>query len=111
MSKKPAFTRDQMKAKYPMPARKTAKRLTKKEFLKKVIHGALSADHVIAKMIEELQQYEQKYGMRSETFYALIAGTPAEDHPDFLQWAISYRSYFRAFQAKFPLKELTGYAV
>ncbi|MBI4489209.1 MAG: hypothetical protein HY694_09000 [Deltaproteobacteria bacterium] len=59
----------------------------------------------------ELQRYEQKYRMRSEVFSALSVGTPAEDHPDFLQWAICYRSYFRALKAKFPLKELTGYAV
>ena len=95
----------------PMAARKTAKRLSKKAFLAKVAHGALPADHVITKLLAELQQYEQKYGMRSEIFYALIAGTPAEDHPDFLQWAICYRSYFRAMQAKFPLKELAVYAV
>lgn len=85
--------------------------MTKKEFLEKLTRGTLTVDHVIAKMVEELQRYEQKYGMRSEVFYALIAGTPAEDHPDFLQWAICYRSYFRAFQAKFPIKELARYAV
>jgi hypothetical protein len=94
-----------------MAPRKTVKRTTKKEFLEKVTHGALSADRVLAKLVEELQRYEQKYGMRSEIFYALIVGTPAEDHPDFLQWAICYRSYFRTVQAKFPLKELTAYAV
>jgi hypothetical protein len=94
-----------------MAIRKTANRMTKKEFLKKMARGSLSADHVIAKMVDELQRFERKYGMRSEVFYALIPGTPAEDHPDFLHWAICYRSYFRALQAKFPLKELTGYAV
>jgi hypothetical protein len=94
-----------------MPARKTSKRLTKKEFLTSVTQGTLSVDRVIARMAEELQRYEEKYKMRSEIFYALIVGTPAEDHPDFLQWAITYRSYFRAFQAKFPMKALTNYAV
>ena len=94
-----------------MAARKSAKRMTKKEFLKKVTHGTFSSDHATAKIVVELQRYEQKYRMRSEVFYALIVGTPAEDHPDFLQWAICYRSYFRALQAKFPLKELAGYAV
>jgi hypothetical protein len=49
--------------------------------------------------------------MRSEVFYALIPGTPAEDQPDFIQWAICYRSYFRALQAKFSVKELDSYAV
>ena len=94
-----------------MAVRRTLKHMTKKEFLKKVTHGTLSADQVIGKMVDELQRYERKYGMRSEVFYALIPGTPAEDHPDFLQWAICYRSYFRALRAKFPLKELAGYAV
>jgi len=94
-----------------MAVRKTPQRMIKKEFLKKVTHGTLSTDHVIGKMVDELQRYERKYGIRSEVFYALIPGTPAEDHPDFLQWAICYRSYFRALQAKFPLKELAVYAV
>lgn len=85
--------------------------MTKKEFLKKVTQGTLSADRVMTNLVQELQRHEQKYGMRSEIFYALIAGTPAEDHPDFLQWAMCYRSYFRTVQAKFPLKELAAYAV
>lgn len=85
--------------------------MTKKEFLKKVTQGTLSADSAMAKLVQELQRYEQKYGMRSEIFYALIVGTPAEDRPDFLQWAMCYRSYFRTVQAKFPLKELAAYAV
>jgi hypothetical protein len=38
--------------------------------------------------------------MRSEVFYQLIVGTPAEDHPDFIGWAICYRSYFRTLRAK-----------
>jgi len=77
----------------------------------RVTSGALSADHVTAKLLNELQRYEQKYGMRSEICYTLIAGTPAVDHPDFLQWAMCYRSYFRALQDKFPFKELAVYAV
>ena len=94
-----------------MAARKTTLRIAKKELVKIVIHGTLSADRVIGKMVEALQGYERKYGMRSEDFYGLIPGTPAEDHPDFLNWSICYRSYFRAFQDKFPLKELSHYAV
>jgi hypothetical protein len=94
-----------------MAVRRTLKRMTKKEFLKKVTHGTLSADLVTGKLVDELQRFERKYGMRSEVFYALIPGTPAEDQPDFIQWAICYRSYFRALQAKFPVKELDSYAV
>jgi hypothetical protein len=94
-----------------MPGRKTRQRMSKKEFVKKISQGALSVDKVIGKMVDELQCYERKYGMRSEVFYALIPGTPAEEQPDFINWAICYRSYFRAFHSKFPLKDLTRYAV
>lgn len=94
-----------------MPVRKPLQRMSKKQFVKIVTRGTLSADQVIGNMVDELQRYERKYGMRSEVFYALIPGTPAEDHPDFLNWAICYRSYFRALQSKFPLRELSRYAV
>lgn len=94
-----------------MATRKSTKRLNKKTFLAQAMSGALSADRVLADLAAELQSYEQKYGMRSEIFYALIAGTPAEDYPDFIQWAMCYRSYFRTVQAKFPFKELAAYAV
>ena len=94
-----------------MAVRKKAKRMTKKDFVKKISRGTLATDQAIGKIVNELQGFERKYGMRSEVFYALIPGTPAEDHPDFLQWAICYRSYFRALQAKFPFKELARYAV
>jgi hypothetical protein len=94
-----------------MSTRKSPQRMTKKQFVKIVTRGTLSADQVIGKMVDELQLYERKYGMRSEVFYALIPGTPAEDQPDFLNWAICYRSYFRALQSKFPFKELSRYAV
>ena len=76
-----------------------------------VTSGTLSADRAIGNMVDELQRYERMYGMRSEVFYALIPGTPAEDQPDFLNCAICYRSYFRALQSKFPLKELSRYAI
>ena len=94
-----------------MGARKPPKRMTKREFLRQISRGTLATDQAIGKVVDELQGYERKYGMRSEVFYALIPGTPAEDHPDFLQWAICYRSYFRTLQAKFPFKELARYAV
>ena len=94
-----------------MSSHKKPRRMTKKQFVKVVARGTLSADQAIGKMVDELQLYERKYGMRSEVFYALIPGTPAEDQPDFLNWAICYRSYFRALQSKFPFKELSRYAV
>jgi len=94
-----------------MATRKMPQRMTKKQFVKTVTSGTLSADRVIGNMVDELQRYERKYGMRSELFYALIPGTPAEDQPDFVNWAICYRSYFRALQSKFPFKELSRYAI
>ncbi len=94
-----------------MSSPKKPRRMTKKQFIKAVARGTFSADQLIGKMVDELQLYERKYGMRSEVFYALIPGTPAEDQPDFLNWAICYRSYFRALQSKFPFKELSRYAV
>jgi len=94
-----------------MSSQKKTRGITKKQFVKVITRGNLSADQAIGKMVNELQLYERKYGMRSEVFYALIAGTPAEDQPDFLNWAICYRSYFRALQSKFPFKELSRYAV
>jgi hypothetical protein len=94
-----------------MAKRKPPQRMTKKKFVKMVTSGTLSVDRAIGNMVDELQRYERKYGMRSEVFYALIPGTPAEDQPDFLNWAICYRSYFRALQSKFPLKERSRYAI
>lgn len=44
--------------------------------------------------------------MRSEVFFKIIVGTPAEDTPDFLTWASCYRSYFRLFQSKFSIKSV-----
>lgn len=76
------------------------KKLTKQEFLQQVLHGQLTPDRALARLTEQLHKYEKKYQMRSEVFYKLIVGTPAEDQPDFLAWAICYRSYFRAVQAQ-----------
>lgn len=55
-----------------MSTRKSPRRMTKKQFVKIVARGTLSADQAIGKMVDELQLYERKYGMRSEVFYALI---------------------------------------
>jgi hypothetical protein len=81
-----------------MTTRKTKSRMSKQRFVKMVMRGRLSGDQAIRKIVDELQGYERKYGMRSEVFYALIPGTPAEDQPDFINWAICYRSYFRTFR-------------
>jgi len=92
-----------------MAARNAPKRITKREFVRRIRRGTLATDQAIGKLVNELQSYERKYG--TEVFYALIPGTPAEDHPDFLEWAICYRSYFCTLQAKFPFKELARYVV
>jgi len=91
-----------------MKMKKSPKTMTKKRFMHHVTSGALSADKVLAKLSEDLYLYEKKYNMRSEVFYNLIVGTPAEDSPDFINWAICYRSYFRTLQSTFPLKELSS---
>lgn len=83
-----------------MKTEQKPKKLTKREFLQRVLEGRLDADRVLARLTEQLHEYERKYKLRSEVFYRLIVGTPAEDHPDFLAWAICYRSYFRAVQAQ-----------
>jgi hypothetical protein len=68
-----------------MAARNAPKRMTKREFVRRIRRGTPATDQAISKLVNELQSYERKYGMRSEVFYALIPGTPAEDHPDFLE--------------------------
>ena len=83
-----------------------SKKLSKEDFLRKVTSGHLSTERAMAHLTEQLHQYEKKYNMRSEVFYQLIVGTPAEDHPDFLAWAMCYRSYFRTLKAKFSLEEV-----
>lgn len=83
-----------------------SKKLSKEDFLRKVMSGNLSTDEAIAQLTEQLHQYEKKYNMRSEVFSKLIVGTPVEDHPDFLAWAMCYRSYFRTLKDKFSLEEI-----
>ena len=89
-----------------MKAMKQPARMKKQEFIQKVKTGSLPAEKVIAELDAELNTYERKYNMRSEVFYKLIAGTPLEDSPDFINWAICYRSYFQAMQSKFSIPEI-----
>ena len=93
-----------------MHGKKQSSRMTKAAFIRRVSAGTLSADTVIAELTDQLHTYENKYKMRSEVFYGLIVGTPAEDTPDFLNWAMCYRSYFRALQSRLSIKELSHYA-
>lgn len=87
-----------------------ARKMTKEEFIEKASQHNLSEDDALNKLAEELYQYEKKYKMRSEVFFKIIVGTPVEDTPDFLTWASCYRSYFRLFQSKLPVKGV-AYAV
>ncbi|MBN1639502.1 MAG: hypothetical protein JW866_11070 [Ignavibacteriales bacterium] len=83
-----------------------AQKMTKEEFIEKVSKRNISEDDALNKLAEELYHYEKKYKMRSEVFFKIIVGTPAEDTPDFLTWASCYRSYFRLFQSKFSIKSV-----
>ena len=83
-----------------MAAKEKPGRMSKQEFLERMVARELPIDQAIARLTEELHAYEKKYNLRSEVFYRLIVGTPAEDHPDFISWAICYRSYFRTLQAQ-----------
>ena len=82
-------------------------KMSQDEFAWKVSNLELSVDRTIAKLSEQLHGYEKKYNLRSEIFYKLIVGTPAEDTPDFIAWAMCYRSYFRILQSKFSIEEIT----
>lgn len=93
-----------------MQPTKRSTKMTKAELIRRVGLRTLPTDAVLDDLAGELHDFEAKYHMRSEVFCALIVGTPAEDTPDFVNWAMCYRSYFRALQAKFPLKSLASYA-
>ena len=86
-------------------------KMSKDEFLEKIANLELSEDKAISKLSDQLQKYEKKYNLRSEIFYKLIVGTPAEDTPDFISWAVCYRSYFRIMQSKFSIEEITAHAL
>ena len=83
-------------------------KITKKEFVQEISNLGLSTDTAIAKLSQQLHEYEKKYNLRSEIFYKLIVGSPAEDTPDFIAWAMCYRSYFRTIQSKFSIEELVA---
>lgn len=67
-----------------MNKNKTETRLTKAEFLERIQNRKLSNTKAIAKLTQQLYEYEKKYNMRFEAFYKLIVGTPLEDQPDFI---------------------------
>lgn len=83
-------------------------KMSKKKFVQEVSNLELSTDTAIAKLSQQLHEYEKKYNLRSEIFYKLIVGSPAEDTPDFIAWAMCYRSYFRTIQSKVSIEELVA---
>ncbi len=86
-------------------------KMSKEKFIREISNLELSTDTAIAKLSQQLHEYEEKYNLRSEIFNKLIVGTPAEDTPDFIGWAMCYRSYFRTLQSKFSIGEIsTGVA-
>lgn len=86
-------------------------KMSKEKFIREISNLQLSTDTAIANLSKQLHEYEEKYNLRSEIFYKLIVGTPAEDTPDFIAWAMCYRSYFRILQSKFSVEEIsTGVA-
>ena len=86
-------------------------KMSKEEFLQKVMSDEFSTEQALLKFQDELHNYETKYKMRSEVFYKIIVGTPLEDNPDFIAWAMCYRSYFRVLQGKFAIWEETPYVI
>lgn len=86
-------------------------KMSKEEFLQKVMGDEFSTEQALLKLQGELHNYEKKYRMRSEVFYKLIVGTPLEDNPDFIAWAMCYRSYFRVLQTKFSIGEEMPYVI
>jgi hypothetical protein len=87
-----------------MPKRKVTPKITKEEFLARLMSREPNREKVIKKILAELHAYEMKYGMRSEIFFKLFAGTPAEDQHDFLEWVMCYREYLQILQSQFNVE-------
>lgn len=81
-------------------------KMTKEELIQKVSNQDFSIDKTISLLSDRLHEFENKYNLRSEIFYKMIVDTPAEDSPDFIEWAMCYRSYFRALQSKLSIEEV-----
>ena len=71
------------------------KSMSKKDFFQKVESLELSTDKAFGQLTNRLHFYEKKYNLKSEVFYKVIVSSPIEDNPDFIAWAMCYRSYFR----------------
>jgi len=94
-----------------MPKRKKSPPITKEQFLARVMNRKPNREKAVKNLLEELHAYEMKYQMRSEFFYKLIVGTPLEDQPDFLDWAMCYRGYLQVFQSQVMPESATADAI
>ncbi len=63
------------------------------EFAAYVEAHQLPKEEVLRRVRERLKRFKEVYGMSSEDFYRNIAGTPAEDEPDYLEWKMEYETY------------------
>jgi hypothetical protein len=99
MEKQPAWKRRQemkVKAKPLTIGDKTFESF--EEFYQYVMQRQVSKAEAIKRVKQRLAEFEQKYGMTSEEFYRTIAGTPAEDEPDYLMWKMDYKAYLRLME-------------
>ena len=83
-----------------MPRQKKLPPITKEQFMDRMMSRKPNREKVIRELLEELHAYEMKHQIRSEVFYKVIVGTPLEDQPDFLDWAMCYRGYLQVFQSQ-----------
>ena len=82
-----------------------SRKISKDECNQRVSSLDRSSNKAITRLSEKLHQYEKKYNLRAEIFYKIIVGTPSEDTPDFISWAMCYRAYFRTLKSKFSIEE------
>ena len=70
------------------------------EFRNYVFTHRAHKEEVIHSVEKDLNFYEQRYHMPTSEFIKNIAGTPAEDEPDFISWIIHYDTYQRLTNGK-----------
>jgi len=91
-----------------MRKQKASNKITKEQFLARVMSHEPDREKIVKEILQELHAYEMKYQMRSEIFFKLFAGTPLEDQPDFLDWAMCYRGYLQIFQSQFSPEKVAA---
>ena len=84
------------------------KTITFKEFGKHWEANKPRKMNVLIRIKTILQDYEEKYGMKTEEFAKNILGTPAEDTADFLDWGMAYRAFIRVTAGDSKDGSITG---